>query len=65
MASEKSSIFYADFENDQCLIYELDYVSGNAEKVLNVTQELNEHEFFTVSKLEKMGESFLVVLDFD
>jgi hypothetical protein len=44
---------------------ELDYVQGKSSKILNITQELNEQDFFTVAKLDCIGTSYLVVLDFD
>ena len=60
----ESKLFYVDYTPD-CIIYCYDYTTGLSEKVLNLNQELNENDFFTVSRLDVRKDDFLLVLDYD
>ena len=62
---EQASCVYIDWHEDTCLLKELSYKTGHSTQLLNITEELNEHEFFTVVRLDHFQGNTLVVLEFD
>jgi hypothetical protein len=62
---EQASSVYIDWHEDACLLKELSYKTGQATQLLNITEELNEQDFFTVARLDHQQGNTLVVLEFD
>lgn len=58
-------MIYADFDSDCCVLKEIDFATSKTNQLLNISEELNEHDFFTIARLDHIGDNYLVVLDFD
>jgi hypothetical protein len=57
-------LYYVDY-NPDCILYYYDYCTAQSHTILNINQELNETEFFTVSRLDIRNDDYLLVMDFD
>ena len=62
---EQSCSVFVDFSDDALVIKRLDFSTCETTLLLNVSEELNEQEFYTVARLDYRGNHFLLVLNFD
>ena len=56
---------YLIFQDDCCFLMELAYTSGKPKQSLNISEELNENDYFNVVRLDVYEGKTLAVLEYD